>query len=57
MVCKTPKGYVNKQITHDGRESLSKWADRQIGVRKQTKTKTKRQKKAGKQLMKLINHS
>jgi len=46
MTCKTYKGIFNKELAGEGRESPRKNVERQIGIRKQTKTKIKRAKKA-----------
>ncbi len=50
MVCKTYRGLINKEMTEDGRESPRKNVERQIGIRKQTKTKIKRAKKKEKEI-------
>jgi hypothetical protein len=56
MACRTSKGYVNKELTGDGRESLNRQIDRELGIRKPTKTKLKRRKKADRALMDSINN-
>ena len=50
MAPKTPKGFIRKEITDDGREDEGKWVDRETGRRKQTKTKIKRAEKAQERL-------
>lgn len=57
MVTKTSKGWVNKETTGDGRESPNRWAERETGRRKPTKTKIKRAKKTDKALMNLVMNS
>jgi len=57
MATKTSKGWVRKQITGDGRENEKRWADREIGIRKPTKTKVKRAKKADREMMKFVMNS
>jgi len=50
MTAKTNKGKYRKEITDDGREDVGKWIDRETNLRKQTKTKIKRAKKAQEKL-------
>ena len=50
MVAKTPKGKYNKEITDDGREPPKNWIEREMNIRKQTKTKVNRAKKAQEKL-------
>jgi len=50
MTAKTNKGKYRKEITDDGREDVGKWIDRETNLRKQTKTKVKRAKKAQEKL-------
>ncbi len=57
MSCmKTSRGYIRKELTQDGRESVDKWIDRETGQRKQTKTKIKRQKKKEAELIDIIKN-
>lgn len=51
---KTLNGLTKRQITGDGRESIRNWGDRQLGLKKQTKTKIKRRKKAERQLIEMV---
>lgn len=53
---KTSRGLVNREITGDGRESSGRWAEREMYMRKQTKTKKKRQKKDDKEFMYLASN-
>jgi len=55
MVTKTSKGWVRKQTTGDGRESNKRWAERETGMREQTKTTKKRQKKREENFEDMIN--
>ena len=57
MVTKTSKGWIRKEITGDGRESEKRWVERETNLRKPTKTKIKRKKKAEKELMKFVMNS
>ncbi len=57
MATKTLKGWVNKEITGDGRESPERWVKRETLTLKQTKTKRKRAKNAEKGLLDLIQNS
>lgn len=56
MTCKTSKGWSNREILGDGRESPKKWAEREIGIRGQTETKKNRAKKADRELMEAVNN-
>ena len=55
MVPKTPEGKFKKELFMDGRVSKNKEYQREIGIRKQTKTKIKRARKAQKELIIAIN--
>lgn len=56
MVCNTSKGFVNLEVTGDGRESQDKWVEREIGAIEQTETKKKRAKKAEKEVSNMIQN-
>lgn len=53
---KTTRGFICKETTGDGRESVSKWVEREQFLKKQTKTKKKRAKKADKELKYMVNN-
>lgn len=57
MAITTAKGWLNKQLTDDGRESPKKMMERQTLTRKETKTKKKRAKKAEKELLEMVLNS
>jgi len=57
MVTKTPRGFVRKEITGDGRESGDRWVERETFMRKQTKTKKKRVIKSENELLNMIKNS
>ena len=57
MAVKTWKGWINKQFTQDGRESIPKRIERETLRRSETKTKIKRAKKADRESFNLVMNS
>ena len=56
MAPKTTKGWINKELTDDGRESPKRWAERETFAREQTKTKKKRAKRSEKELLDMVQN-
>jgi len=54
---KTMEGWYRKELTGDGRENTGKRAEREANLRKETKTKIKKSKKAEKELMNFVSNS